>query len=122
MSINFRKLISILLLAATISFSMVPQASCVEVFRYDDAYGNSEAWSNIGYALGTGLARLGHGTKNWNTNRKLRRYIKSCNEPSLELLPPEEAMKIITKRGLVCKTKEETRVNKNKNRASKKKG
>lgn len=120
---RMKRLVLIFLVISFLIQISTNKAYCVWTYQYESGWDALPgAAGNIGYGLGVGISRLSHGVKSWNVNRKLRKYIKSCNEPSLELLPPEEAMKIITKRGLVCKAKEELKSSKNKSRVSRKKG
>ncbi len=66
------------------------------------AHGPSEeSFGVLGEGLGA-FFRVGR------KNRKLRDYIKTCNDPLLNALEPEEAMKLIVEKGIKCPGKKPT--------------
>jgi len=71
----------------------------------DPLAGAQSNLADLSYSLGTLIKRK-------NKNKKLKIYIKSCNDPLLSALEPEDALEIIMKKGIKC-SGEPNKVSKN---------
>lgn len=95
-----------LFLILCLSFSLYTQSALAEDKRISvdgDLYfhkGNSLTRSAgiFGEGIGRAIKRAG-------IKRKVKEYIKNCNDSALGLLPTEEAMKVIVAREGACKKK-----------------
>lgn len=71
----------------------------------DSRMGGVTGIGDSGKTLGEGLGTFFRVTMK---NKKLKNYIKTCNDPLLDALEPEEAMKLIIQKGIKCSGKQST--------------
>lgn len=92
---NKCKILIILLVFFCTCFSSLNEGICGDIIYVEPNRELIQSSSNLGSALGSAIHK-------WRRNKKLRKYIESCNDPLLNSLPPEDAMKVILDRGIKC--------------------
>ena len=93
------KLLNKIVFVLLLSCFMTTQAKAVYQFQYESGW---DALPGAAAGLGNGLGNLIRGGIDWAHSRKIKKFIKSCNNKALEALPPEDAMRLIIEKGIKC--------------------